>query len=175
MGEEQRTYLRIPTYLRGRMRLVSNGHEQQLFREAPIVSTAVTAMELKGAGVNEALINALTAIDRKLDLLIGIHAQDSLQGDFPHSVDVMEISGAGVKIASACQLQPGQNIELVITLTQLPVRMAGALGRVVREETLDDNQVWAIDFTHIRDRDLESIVQFVFQTQRDELRVRKWE
>lgn len=175
MGEEQRTYLRIPTYLRGRMRLVSTGHEQQLFREAPIVSTAVTAMELKGAGVNEALIEALTALDRKLDLLIGIHAHDSLQEDFPHPVEVLEISGAGVKIASPRPLQAGQNIELVITLTQLPVRMAGAMGRVVREEALDGNQVWAVDFTRIRDRDLESIVQFVFQTQRDELRVRKWE
>ncbi|MFZ5425690.1 MAG: PilZ domain-containing protein [Thermodesulfobacteriota bacterium] len=175
MGEEQRTYLRIPTYLRGRMRLVSTGHEQQLFREAPIVSTAVSAMELKGAGVNEALIEALASLDRKLDLLIGIHAQDSLQEDFPHPLEVLEISGAGVKIACGRHLQAGQNIELVITLTQLPVRMAGAMGRVVREETLDGARVWAVDFTRIRDRDLESIVQFVFQTQRDELRVRKWE
>jgi len=175
MGEEQRTYLRIPTNLRARLRLVSNEHEQPLFREAPIVSTAVTAMELKGAGVNEALINALTSLDRKLDMLIGIHTQDSLQADFPHMVEILEISGAGVKMASSRQLQAGQNIELVITLTQLPVRMAGAMGRLVREESLDGRQVWAVDFTRIRDRDLESIVQFVFQTQRDELRVKKWE
>lgn len=175
MGEEQRTYLRIPTNLRGRMRLLSSEKEPQLFREAPIVSTAVTAMELKGAGVNESLINALVAMDRKLDLLIGIHTHDSLQGDFPCLMDVLEISGAGVKMTTPCRIEEGQVVELVITLTQLPVRMAGAVGRVVRKETLDSGTVWAVDFLRIRDRDLESIVQFVFQTQRDELRVKKWE
>lgn len=175
MSEEQRTYLRIPTNLHGRLRLVGSGQELQLFREAPIVSSAVTAMELKNAGVNEALVNALLSIDHKLDLLIGIHTKDSLQEDFPHTMEVFEISGAGVKLTCSCPLAVDQIVELVITLTQLPVRMAGALGRVIREENLDGRLVWAVDFTKIRDRDLESIVQFVFQTQRDELRVKKWE
>jgi len=175
MGDEQRTYLRIPTKLHGRMRLLDSEKEQFLFREAPIVSTTVTAMELKGAGVNEALVNALMSIDQKLDMLIGIHTQGSLQDDFPLAVEVSEISGAGVKMTSSAPLAEGQNLELVFTLTQLPVRMAGAMGPVVRQETQDGNLVWAVDFFKIRDRDLESIVQFVFQTQRDELRVRKWE
>ena len=175
MGEEQRTYLRIPTKLHGRMRLVSSDKELQLFREAPITSTSVTAMELKSAGLNEALVNALLAIDRKLDLLIGIHTQDSLLDDFPQTIEVVEISGAGVKMTSTDPLAVGQLVEVVITMTQLPVRMAGAIGRIIRDEMLDGVRVWALDFTKIRDRDLETIVQFVFQTQRDELRVKKWE
>jgi len=175
MGEEQRTFLRIPTNLHGRMRILSSERELQLFREAPITSTSVSSMDLKAAGINEALISALQAMDRKLDLLIGIHSQDSLQEDFPHLLEVVEISGAGVKIACPYPLAIGQNVEVVITLTQLPVRLAGALARVIREEALDGRQIWALDFTRIRDRDLETIVQFVFQTQRDELRVKKWE
>jgi len=175
MGEEQRTYLRIPTNLHGRMRMVASEAELQLFREAPITSSSVTAMELKNAGVNEAMINALMAMDRKLDMIIGIHTQDSLQEDFPYPVEVTEISGAGVKIASSYPLIMDQLVEIVVTLTQLPVRMAGAIGRVIREEVVDGRQIWAVDFTRIRDRDLETIVQFVFQTQRDELRVKKWE
>lgn len=175
MDEEQRTFLRIPTNLHGRMRFLSSGKELQLFREAPITSTSVSSMDLKAAGVNEALISALQAMDRKLDMLIGIHSQDSLQEDFPHLLEVVEISGAGVKIACAYPLTIGLYVEVVITMTQLPVRLAGALARVVREETFDGRQIWALDFTRIRDRDLETIVQFVFQTQRDELRVKKWE
>ena len=175
MDDEQRTFLRIPTNLHGRMRILNSERELQLFREAPITSIAVSAMELKAAGINEALINALQSMDRKLDMLIGIHSQDSLQEDFPHVLEVVEISGAGVKVACSYPLGVNQLVELVITLTQLPVRLAGALARVVREEPLDGRQIWALDFTRIRDRDLETIVQFVFQTQRDELRVKKWE
>uniref|UniRef100_A0A7C4EM06 PilZ domain-containing protein n=1 Tax=Fundidesulfovibrio putealis TaxID=270496 RepID=A0A7C4EM06_9BACT len=174
--EEQRTFLRIPTNLRGRVRIAATGTELQLFREAPITSTTVSAMDLRSSGLHEGLVNALLAMDHKLDLLIGIHAQDSLQSDFPHVVEIIEISGAGVKlVCDAPRLEVGQYLELVITLTQLPIRMAGALGRLVREEIIDGRRVLAFDFEKIRDRDLESIVQFVFQTQRDELRVKKWE
>ena len=86
----------------------------------------------------------------------------------------MEISGAGIKGISDKPLPMGQLAEVFITLTQLPVRMAAAIGRVLREEMEDGRYGWALDFTKIRDRDLESIVQFVFQTQRDELRGKKW-
>lgn len=175
MAEEQRSFLRIPTNLHGRMRLVASDTELQLFREAPITSTAVTGADLRNAGLTESLVSALLSFDRKLDLLIGIHTQDSLQDDFPYPIEVTDISGAGVKMISSHPLAVGQLVELVITMTQLPVRMAGAIGRVTREETVDGRQVWAVDFTKIRDRDLETIVQFVFQTQRDELRVKKWE
>ncbi len=174
MDDEQRTFLRIPTKLRGRLRLVASETEPQLFREAPIVSSSVTAMELKNAGIAEALVNALMNIDRKLDMLIGLHASASLEEDFPHVFEVVEISGAGIKAISASPLPVGQLAEVVLTLTQLPVRMAASIGRVVREETEDGGYAWALDFTRIRDRDLESIVQFVFQTQRDEMRGKKW-
>ncbi|WP_243367968.1 PilZ domain-containing protein [Fundidesulfovibrio soli] len=175
MEEDKRTFLRIPTNLRGRIRLLASDKELQLFREAPITSTSVSVMELKSAGVNEALVNALAGIDRKLDLLISVHSQDNLLDDFPHAVQIGEISGAGVKLTSTLPLEIGQMIECVITLTQVPIRMAGVIGRVVRNEDVSGVPGWAVDFTRVRDRDLESIVQFVFQTQRDELRVKMWE
>ena len=176
MDDEQRTFLRIPTKLHARFRLVSSESEPQLFREAPIVSSSVTAMELKSAGMSEALINALMGLDRKLDMLIGLHASANLEDDFPHAFEVVEISGAGIKGVSSRSLPVGQLAEVVITLTQLPVRMAAAIGRVLREEVTEDGRfAWALDYTKMRDRDLESIVQFVFQTQRDEMRGKKWE
>jgi hypothetical protein len=175
MGEEQRTFLRIPTNLRGRMRAVAHERELQLFREAPITSISVSAQDLKSSGLSDGLVNALMAMDRKLDMILGIHSQDSLKKDFPHQIEVYEISGAGVKMTSSMPLAPGQFVEVVLVLTQAPIRMAGAIGRVVREEDVDGRKLWALDFTRIRERDLETIVQFVFQTQRDELRVKKWE
>jgi hypothetical protein len=174
MDQDNRTYLRIPTKLHGRMRLLDFENEPQLFREAPITSASVTVMELKNAGVNDALVNALVNLDRKLDMLIGLHSQDSLHDDFPHPIEAVELSGAGIKLFTPMDLSVGQVVEVVLVLTQVPVRMASALGRVVRQEDMGGKKAWALDFAKIRDRDLESIVQFVFQTQRDELRERKW-
>lgn len=174
MEEQHRSFLRIPTRLRGRMRLLANENEQQLFREAPITHVSVVAAELKNAGLGEALVNALLSIERKLDLLIGLNSQDNLQADFPHPIDVFEISGAGIKMATDRELAVGQHLEVVLVLTQLPVRMASGIAAVVRREASDGRDLWALDFTRIRDRDLESIVQFVFQAERDELREKKW-
>ena len=54
--------------------------------------------------------------------------------------------------------------------------MAGAIGRILRQDDDQDGRaVYALDFTRIRERDLESIVQFVFQSQRDDLRGKKWD
>ena len=55
------------------------------------------------------------------------------------------------------------------------MRLAGAMGRIIRREEIDGRIVYALDFTRIRERDLESIVQFVFQSQRDDLRGKKWD
>ena len=55
------------------------------------------------------------------------------------------------------------------------MRLAGAMGRIIRCDDVDGTMVYALDFTRIRERDLESIVQFVFQSQRDDLRGKKWD
>ena len=60
-------------------------------------------------------------------------------------------------------------------LSRFPLRMAGAMGRILRLEEQDGLLVHALDFTRIRERDLENIVQFVFQSQRDDLRGKKWD
>jgi len=175
MNDEQRTFLRILTRLRARLRRQVSPAMPQVFREAPIASSSVTTAELKNAGLAEALVDALMNLDRKLDLLIGLHSYDTLQEDFPLTAEVVEISGAGVKLLCDEPLEENEHVEVVIVLTQLPVRMASAVAQVVRKETTPDGQTaWALDFVKIRDRDLESIVQFVFQTQRDELRCKKW-
>jgi c-di-GMP-binding flagellar brake protein YcgR len=66
------------------------------------------------------------------------------------------------------------DLEVVLMLSQFPLRMAGAIGRVIRAEPDQGRTLYALDFTRIRERDLETIVQFVFQSQRDELREKKW-
>ena len=91
------------------------------------------------------------------------------------AMDILEISGAGVRFCTPDILPMEQYVETVIVLSRFPLRLAGAVGRIIRQDRQDDKTVYALDFTRIRERDLELIVQFVFQSQRDDLRVKKWD
>ena len=90
-------------------------------------------------------------------------------------MDIVEISGDGVVFTSPEVLELHQYVEAVIVLARFPLRVAGAIGRIVRLDEKDGMLFYALDFTRIRERDLESIVQFVFQSQRDDLRGKKWD
>ncbi len=176
--EEKRTFMRIPTRLGGRLRLLADGDELQIFRETPFfgASSGMCAHEAHEAGMSEGLYAFLCSLDAKLDMLLSMQHRDELETDFPVAIQVLEISGAGVRFTTEESLAIEQPVEAVLMLSRFPLRMAGAVGRIIRQDLREDGLTeYALDFTRIRERDLESIVQFVFQSQRDELRGKKWD
>ncbi len=173
--EEKRTFLRIPTRLTGYLRLLTDPEEMPIFREAPPMGSAFSPIDARDAGVSEPLYAMLSSINAKLDMLLSMQSRDQIEGDFPLAVEVIEISGAGVRFITPMELALDQYVEAVLVLARFPLRMAGAIGRVIRQDSRDGQPVYALDFTRIRERDLESIVQFVFQSQRDDLRGKKWD
>ncbi len=173
MSEEKREFLRIPTRIKGHARLLASESELPLFREAPSAGPGLFGADSK-EGLSDSLFNLLSTINAKLDMIISFQSRESLETDFPLSLDVIEISGAGLRFHCAEELSQNQMIEAVLVLNQFPLRMAGAIGRILRQVDHGGRVVYALDFTNIRERDLESIVQFVFQSQRDEIRGKKW-
>ncbi|HML53425.1 MAG TPA: PilZ domain-containing protein [Solidesulfovibrio magneticus] len=173
--EEKRTYMRIPTRLRGHLRLVPNADEMPLYRETPPMGSTPCAVDPRDPGISEPLFSLLCTINSKLDMLLAMQDRDVLETDFPVTMDITEISGAGVRFSTTQELDLEQPVEAVIVLARFPMRLAGAMGRIIRREEIDSRVVYALDFTRIRERDLESIVQFVFQSQRDDLRGKKWD
>ena len=130
---------------------------------------------LKQANVPNALAEFLGAINDKLDMIISMFSQENLLEDFPVEAEVVEISGAGMRFMSSTDIEPEQHVEIVMMLSRMPLRMAGAIGRITRvEETASDETLYGLDFTTIRDADLETVVQFVFQEQRARIREQKW-
>ncbi len=61
-------------------------------------------------------------------------------------------------------------MEIVAEIEQIPLRLAGAKGRVKAGKK--DNY-WVMKFEKIREHDLESIIQFVFSEQREIIRTKK--
>ncbi len=173
--EEKRAFMRIPTRLTGHLRLLPHPDDMQVFRETPLLGSGTCALDPREAGVSEGLYAMLCSINAKLDMLLSMQSRDQLETDFPVAMNIIDISGAGVRFTSPEPVAVDQYVEAVIVLSRFPLRMAGAVGRILRQDTIEDQPVYALDFTRIRERDLESIVQFVFQSQRDDLRGKKWD
>lgn len=173
--EEKREFMRIPTRLRGHLRLLSDPDEMPLFRETALLGAGGCPVDPREAGMNENLFALLCTINTKLDILLSMGSRDQIEEDFPIPMDITEISGAGVRFFTTAELHANQPVEAVVVLSRFPLRMTGAIGRIIRQEEQQIGVVYALDFTRIRERDLESIVQFVFQSQRDELRGNKWD
>ncbi|EHJ46642.1 type IV pilus assembly PilZ [Solidesulfovibrio carbinoliphilus subsp. oakridgensis] len=173
--EEKRTFMRIPTRLTGHLRLLPGPDDMPVFRETPLLGSGNCPLDPREAGMSESLYTILCSINSKLDMLLSMQSRDQLETDFPVPMTIIEISGAGVRFSTPEPMALDQYVEAVVVLSRFPLRMAGAVGRIVRQDTVDEQPVYALDFTRIRERDLESIVQFVFQSQRDDLRGKKWD
>lgn len=173
--EEKRTFMRIPTRLHGFLRVLANPDELPLFRETPPLGACDGMPDGHDPSMSESLYAMLCTINAKLDMLLSMHSREQINADFPAAIDIIEISGAGIRFTTKSPLPIEQHVEVVMVLSRFPLRMAGAVGRILRQENQSDQATYALDFTRIRERDLEHIVQFVFQSQRDELRGKKWD
>lgn len=173
--EEKREFMRIPTRLRGYLRLLSAPDELPIFREAPPLGGGACPSENHDPGMSDGLYSMLCTINAKLDMLLSLYNRELIETDFPVPMEIVEISGAGVRFTTPTPVAVDQHVEAVLVLSRFPLRMAGAVGRVLRQENQEGQPTYALDFTRIRERDLEHIVQFVFQSQRDDLRGNKWD
>lgn len=170
---EGRTYSRVSTLIGCRLRRLLQGRERSLFHESSPASS-FTPQNLGGSHLPEPLLEFLLSLDAKLDQLLSLASQRSIEQDFPLGGSVIELSAAGLTFVSSEPFAPGQRVEIVLTLSHAPLRMAGALGEVVRVEQAGGEHRYALEFTAIRDRDREAIVQFVFQEERAQIRESKW-
>ncbi len=173
---EKRVFSRIRLFLRGRMRKLGSERELPRFTGFSLPDSPVDRQTLANAHIPEALASFLLDVDAKLNAVLAHLKQDRLEDDFPLPVEIMELGGAGVRIRNEGIVQEGDRIELVLFLCEFPLRVAGAMGRVKRCETdPGGTPVCAVEFEHIRDDDLETIVQHVFVEERRRIRTMRLE
>ena len=168
MEQEQRTYSRVSARLKGMACRTGSADAAPRFRTTPRREGSTPPPAL--AGLPDGLMEFLLEMDAKLDQIMVGQRHDQMRQDYPLDLDIQEISGAGVRFSCSEPLVDDQALEVIIILNQFPLRLAAATGRVRGEE----GGLRRFEFTYIREHDLEAIVQFVFQEQREEIRNRKW-
>lgn len=174
MSEQKRTYSRVETNIPGRLRLLALGEKTPLFQGCSGCDTAQgAALRPKGTNLPEALLDFLETINIKLDMLLSLANREQLESTFPVAMNIVEISGAGLIFIADRDFALDDRLEIVLFLSQFPLQMAGALGRIHRREEWFGKTAWAVDFTAVRDQDREAVVRFVFQQERERIRESK--
>ncbi|BDQ32590.1 PilZ domain-containing protein [Pseudodesulfovibrio portus] len=168
MSEEKRSFSRIQVRLKALARTMHSIDSPQLFTGDAIDFSAARDDLFSKSKLPEELINFLTEMDRKLDRVIGLLSQDQVRSDFSMDIEVTEISGAGLKFRSTDHFEPGQPLEIILYLSQAPLRMAGSKGCILDKEA--DTGLYRFEFVDMRGSDMEAIVQFVFKEQREQIR-----
>jgi hypothetical protein len=171
MNVAERAFARIDTALKGYLRILPAGRFTPLFNASP-TGAAPQLSEAAQDAMPDGLVQYLRSMNEKLNTILTLLTQQSLQEDFPFPILVHDISGAGLRFSSEQEFRLGQDVEAVIALGSQPHSLAGATGTLIREEEHLGQRVWALEFKEMRDSEREKIVQFVVARQREKLRER---
>ena len=168
MSEEKRSFSRVPVRLKAKARVMRSIDSPQLFTGDALPQTISREALLKKGKLSEELATFLLEMNRKLDEIVGLLSQDFVKTDFSIDLEVMEISAAGLKFRTPHTFKPGDPLEIILFLSQAPLRMAGSKGRILDKE--EDTGLYRLEFLGMRGSDMETIVQFVFKEQREQIR-----
>ncbi len=159
-------YASVKTRIKGHARLCKSAKEEPVFR-GYCGHTKHPADDLDDSKVPEWLKVYMLELDRKLDQLLGMQSKKDLMLDFPADLEIIEISGNGMTFRTDYEIRCPCFLEAVIEIEQIPLRLAGALGNV---KPGNEENTLIMEFERIREHDLESIIQFVFSEQREQIR-----
>jgi hypothetical protein len=166
---EKREFASISLYLKGRLRLLKDKDEPSRFSGFGLSDSAAEAEELTNSHTPEAMVSFLLNMNAKLDAILSHLKHDQLEMDFPSPIEVIELSGADLTIKNTHGLTEGTHIELLVFLSDFPLSVAGACGRISKA----DNETATVEFYRISAEDREKIVHHVFVEERRQIRTQR--
>jgi hypothetical protein len=172
MSNPERSFARIDTALKGHMRILSDG------RLIPLFSCGMACAPMRfpdnaRSALPDSLVQFLEAMDDKLNSILTILNQQSLHEDFPLSVLVHDISGAGLRFTTNHAVGEGTAVEIVVALGVHPQVLASTTGVIIRRDEHCGQDLWVVEFRELRDSEREKIIHYVVAQQREQLRVRR--
>ena len=185
MERQSPAYAKVSAFVRGRLRFLSGPDAPTCFTGTPASTTHVSREELvRLSNLPEAFATFLHNMDAKLETILSLLRRDGLEGDFPFHFETLEISGSDLRFTSDAQLIPDSYVEAVLFLGDYPLGIISAVGKIQpvfphagREagQIYDSAALpWKMQFTRIREPDLDAIIKFVFQEERRRIREHRW-
>ena len=166
------TYKSIDAYARGRLRLISDEDDLFIFPGFSIDESSSEETP-SSSGMSESTFRFLQRLETKIDHLIGLAQAETLTVDFPYEFQAFQIGGNGLLFRSDAPLASGSRIEIVLFLSGAPLRIAGGIGKIENSVATVHGSLWKFSFTRLREADLDSIMRFVFQEERQKIREQK--
>ena len=167
-------FANIDAYIKGMMRLLSSPNETPIFNgyleENKNLSELITNSKLP-----EELLAFMESMNAKLEHIIGVLEHNKMEASFPINIEIRNISASELLFTCEQKLEPGKLVEAVLPLTQMPLSIAGGIGKIEPITHPKFGQIWKLSFTRIREQDLEAIVHFVFQQERKRIREIRWD
>ena len=171
--EDKRQYTRVKTNVKALFKRSIDPTVPPSFR----VCTAQDVyfdFDYKELGIPEGLNLYFKHLNGKLDQILSVLGKDMVDKEFEYSTIVVELSGGGLKCLKVTdEFKVGDYVEILLFLCHIPLMVVSSIGKIIRIETEGAKQYFVIEFSNIRDRDRELIVQFVFQEQREQIRSKK--
>ncbi|MEW6263535.1 MAG: PilZ domain-containing protein [Thermodesulfobacteriota bacterium] len=118
----------------------------------------------------------LLRLDRKLDLILNLLAERTGRKEYRHQARVMDISESGLGLVTPIYIATGSIMEIGLNLpteTWRTLDMAAETVWVQSAEGSPPGWTVGLKFTDILPQDQDSIVHYLFQKQREEIRRKK--
>ena len=167
-------FVHVDVYIKGMLRVMSEPEEMPMFN-GYFQENRNLAEVLGKSKLPEEVLAFMEEMNSKLDQIIGLLEHNRMEAGFPIDIEVFNLSAAELLFASDARLSPGQVVEVVLPLTQMPLTIAGGIGKLEPFTHPQRGSAWKLSFTRIREEDMESIVQFAFQQERKRIREVRWD
>ena len=129
---------------------------------------------LEGSDLPHALQEFLGELNIKVDAILNAMTKETAQNDFPIKIKIHYLSGSGLILSSAEPIKPGEHLEIIIMLGQMPMIMVTAIGQVIKAVKIPgDKTGFSVQFIRIRTDHQDTLIQYVFQEERRQIREKK--
>lgn len=169
----------VPTVVRTLFRMVDGADSPQLCSGTAPSPNQFSRDEGQLQGrVPDAVLHTLARIEKKLDTVISLLNKDNFERNFPHKAFATRLSASSFIMECKEPLAPGDHLEVVLFLEEIPTSLAAGIARVDskltrKAQTDKDFSVYTLSFVSIRDEDKEAVIRHVFQEERKIIRQQK--
>lgn len=171
------SYSSIKTFVRGRFRPLAD-------RDSPALASAGGLSGFQGAPLGretflentrlpEPVSAFLCQMDAKLDAILAAMHSKRLEQDFPHALDISELSAVALVFQSPLPLAPGDCLEVLLYLNQSSFSTASGIGVIKELRHGASGTSFVFAFTRLHEDEQEKIIRFVFQEERKALREKR--